>query len=105
MVDWKDKPFYNSQDLMEIVRILRHPGGCSWDMEQTHQSIRRNFLEEAYEAVEAIDNNDLDGLKEELGDVLLQVMFHTSIEEDAGTFTLDDVADGTDIAPSKEIIC
>ena len=94
MVDWKDKPFYNSQDLMEIVRILRHPGGCSWDMEQTHQSIRRNFLEEAYEAVEAIDNNDLDGLKEELGDVLLQVMFHTSIEEDAGTFTLDDVADG-----------
>ena len=94
MVDWKDKPFYNSQDLMEIVRILRHPGGCSWDMEQTHQSIRRNFLEEAYEAVEAIDNNDLDGLKEELGDVLLQVMFHTSIEEDAGTFTLDAVADG-----------
>lgn len=79
---------------MEIVRILRRPGGCPWDQEQTHQSIRRNFLEEAYEAAEAIDNEDMDGLREELGDVLLQVYFHASIEEDAGRFTLDDVADG-----------
>lgn len=79
---------------MEIVRILRHPGGCPWDQEQTHRSIRRNLLEEACEAAEAIDNDDVDGLKEELGDVLLQVYFHTSIEEDAGRFTLDDVADG-----------
>ncbi len=79
---------------MEIVRVLRHPGGCPWDQEQTHQSIRRNFLEETYEVAEAIDREDLDGLKEELGDVLLQVFFHTSIEEDAGRFTLDDVADG-----------
>ena len=94
MVNWVSKSFYNCQDLMEIVRILRHPGGCSWDREQTHQSIRRNFLEEAYEVAEAIDEGSTEHLKEELGDVLLQVMFHTSIEEDAGRFNLDDVADG-----------
>lgn len=94
MVNWSMKKSYNCRDLMEIVRILRHPGGCPWDQEQTHASIRRNFLEEVYEAAEAIDREDLDGLKEELGDVLLQVFFHTSIEEDAGNFNLDDVADG-----------
>ena len=94
MINWTEKKSYNCQDLMEIVRILRHPGGCPWDQEQTHQSIRRNFLEETYEVAEAIDNDDRDGLKEELGDVLLQVMFHSSIEEDAGRFNLDDVADG-----------
>lgn len=94
MVDWPTKAFYDCKDLEKLVRILRHPGGCPWDQEQTHQSIRRNFLEEAYEAVEAIDSGDVDALKEELGDVLLQVCFHASIEEDAGRFTLDDVADG-----------
>ena len=94
MVDFFEKRAYDCQDLREIVRILRHPGGCPWDIEQTHQSIRRNFLEETYEVAEAIDSGDMDGLKEELGDVLLQVMFHASIEEDAGNFNLDDVADG-----------
>ncbi len=94
MVNWSMKNSYDCRDLMEIVRILRHPGGCIWDQEQTHQSIRRNFLEETYEVAEAIDKGDVDGLKEELGDVLLQVFFHTSIEEDAGRFNLDDVADG-----------
>ena len=94
MVNWSTKQFYTCRDLMEIVRILRHPGGCPWDQEQTHQSIRRNFLEETYEVAEAIDNDDMDGLKEELGDVLLQVCFHASIEEDVGRFSLDDVADG-----------
>ena len=94
MVNWSMKKYYNCQDLMEIVRILRNPGGCPWDQEQTHKSLRRNLLEETYEAAEAIDREDLDGLKEELGDVLLQVFFHTSIEEDAGRFNLDDVADG-----------
>lgn len=94
MVNWSMKKSYNCRDLMEIVRILRHPGGCPWDQEQTHASIRRNFLEEVYEAAEAIDREDLDGLKEELGDVLLQVFFHTSIEEDAGRFDLNGVADG-----------
>lgn len=94
MVHWTNKPSYNFQDLQEIVGILRHPGGCAWDMEQTHASIRRNFLEEAYEVAEAIDEGDPEHLKEELGDVLLQVVFHTSIEEDAGRFDLDAVADG-----------
>ena len=89
MVNWSMKKSYNCRDLAEIVRILRHPGGCPWDQEQTHASIRRNFLEEAYEVAEAIDKGDVDGLREELGDVLLQVYFHTSIEEDAGRFTLD----------------
>ena len=94
MVNWSMKKFYTCQDLMELVRVLRHPGGCPWDREQTHRSLRRNLLEETYEAAEAIDREDLDGLKEELGDVLLQVFFHASIEEDAGRFNLDDVADG-----------
>lgn len=94
MVNWTLKSSYNCKDLENVVRILRHPGGCPWDQEQTHQSIRRNFLEETYEVAEAIDSGDVDALKEELGDVLLQVYFHTSIEEDAGRFTLDDVADG-----------
>lgn len=94
MVNWVDKRAYNCQDLREIVRILRHPGGCAWDMEQTHQSIRRNFLEEAYEVAEAIDQDDPEHLKEELGDVLLQVVFHADMEDDAGRFNLDDVADG-----------
>ncbi len=94
MINWSEKKSYDCRDLAEIVRILRHPGGCPWDQEQTHASIRRNLLEEAYEAAEAIDRDDLAGLREELGDVLLQVYFHASIEEDAGRFTLDDVADG-----------
>lgn len=94
MINWSNKTAYNCQDLREIVHILRHPGGCAWDQEQTHQSIRRNFLEEAYEVAEAIDEDSTEHLKEELGDVLLQVVFHSSIEEDAGHFDLDDVADG-----------
>ena len=94
MVDWTEQSSYNIRDLIEIVRILRHPGGCPWDREQTHRSIRRNFLEEAYEVAEAIDEDSTEHLKEELGDVLLQVVFHSSIEEDAGRFDLDDVADG-----------
>ena len=73
---------------------LRAPGGCPWDAEQTHQSIRRNFLEEAYEAVEAIDEGSPEHLKEELGDVLLQVVFHALMEQEAGRFDLDAVADG-----------
>lgn len=94
MVDWVSKSSYEIRDLEKIVRLLRAPGGCPWDREQTHASIRRNFLEEAYEAVEAIDEGDSDHLKEELGDVLLQVFLHACMEEEAGRFTLDDVADG-----------
>ena len=94
MIDLVSKPSYDVDDLKRIVAILRAPGGCQWDGEQTHQSIRRNFLEEAYEVAEAIDENSLEHLKEELGDVLLQVVFHASIEEDAGHYDLNDVADG-----------
>ena len=94
MLDLLSKQSYDVNDLKRIVEILRAPGGCQWDGEQTHQSIRRNFLEEAYEVAEAIDEESTEHLQEELGDVLLQVVFHASIEEDAGRFDLNDVADG-----------
>ena len=94
MIDYEHKNAYTVEDLRAIVRILRAPGGCPWDQEQTHESIRRNFIEEAYEVAEAIDEGSPEHMKEELGDVLLQVLFHASIEEDAGRFNLDDVADG-----------
>ena len=68
---------YSMEDLLRIMELLRAPEGCPWDREQTHQSIRRNMLEEAYEVAEAIDNQDTANLKEELGDVLLQVVFHS----------------------------
>ncbi len=94
MINFERKPTYTVEDLRQIVHLLRAPGGCPWDGAQTHESIRRNFIEEAYEVAEAIDEKDPAHLQEELGDVLLQVLFHASIEEDAGHFTLDDVADG-----------
>ncbi|MBB3114119.1 tetrapyrrole methylase family protein/MazG family protein [Paenibacillus phyllosphaerae] len=77
--------------LHEIVGILRSPEGCPWDREQTHQSIRKNFIEETYEAIEAIDNDDPVGMQEEFGDVILQVMLHSQMEEELGSFTVYDV--------------
>ena len=94
MIDFTEKSRYDLQDLAELVQKLRGPGGCEWDRAQTHLSIRRNFIEEVCEACEAIDQDDPDHLREELGDVLLQVVFHASIEADAGRFTLEDVCDG-----------
>lgn len=94
MIDFVRKESYGLKDLEEIVSLLRAPGGCPWDGEQTHESLRRGLLEESYEVVEAIDEASPEHLKEELGDVLLQVVFHADIEKDAGRFTLDDVADG-----------
>ena len=94
MIDFVRKPRYDYNDLLEIIRLLRSPEGCPWDKVQTHESIRRGLLEEAYEAAEAIDARDTDLLKEELGDVLMQVVFHADIEKDAGRFTMDDVCDG-----------
>lgn len=88
------KENYDVEDLKKLVTYLRSDKGCPWDREQTHASIRRDLLEEAYEVCEAIDQESLPHLKEELGDLLLQVVFHTSMEEDKGNFTLDDVADG-----------
>jgi tetrapyrrole methylase family protein/MazG family protein len=93
MVNFENKDRYGVDDLRKLVTVLRGPGGCPWDAEQTHESIRRNFLEEAYEAAEAIDEKDPNHLCEELGDVLMHVMFHSDIEADAGRFNLDDVAD------------
>ena len=94
MINFVRKPQYGYEDLLEIIRLLRSEDGCPWDKAQTHQSIRRGLLEEAYEAAEAIDNDDPVLLKEELGDVLMQVVFHADIESDAGHFTIDDVCDG-----------
>ena len=94
MVDFECMDSYNIHDLVQIVALLRSPDGCPWDQEQTHESIRRNMLEEAYEAVEAIDEKNPDHLKEELGDLLLQVVMHARIAEEEGYFTMDDVIQG-----------
>ncbi len=94
MIDFVYKSSYDVSDLRHIVKVLRGEGGCPWDREQTHESIRREFVEEVYEVIEAIDEQSPEHLKEELGDVLLQVVFHADMEEDAGRFDLDDVADG-----------
>ncbi|MBO5935233.1 MAG: nucleoside triphosphate pyrophosphohydrolase [Clostridia bacterium] len=93
-VDYKFKDKYNIEDLLDIMRILRAPGGCPWDAEQDHESIKKNFIEETYEVVEAINKKDTELLKEELGDVMLQVVFHAVMEEEKGVFDLGDVADG-----------
>jgi len=92
--DFKLKNSYSVEDLVEIMALLRSENGCPWDREQTHQSIRNNFIEETYEAVEAIDNGDTELLKEELGDVLLQVVFHAQLENEKGSFNFDSVCDG-----------
>lgn len=85
---------YTMADLRQIVERLRGKDGCPWDQVQTHASMRADVLEEVYELVDAIDRNDIENLKEELGDVLLHVVFHSSIEAQAGNFTLDDVIQG-----------
>lgn len=88
------KKLQGFEKLIDVVRQLRDPdSGCPWDLKQTHQSLRPYVLEEAYEMVEAIDSGDLGHLKEELGDVLLQVVLHAQLATDAGNFTADEVAD------------
>lgn len=82
----------NLEELIEIVRTLRSENGCQWDREQTHSSLRPNMIEEAYEAVDAIDNNDMKHLKEELGDVLLQVILHAQIADEEKAFNIEDIA-------------
>lgn len=94
VLDYIKKDSYGFNDLVEIMKILRSPEGCPWDREQDHKSIRQNFIEETYEAIEAIDTEDSELLKEELGDVLLQVVFHSEIEQSQGGFNIDDVCDG-----------
>ena len=74
------------QPLVEVVQKLCSPNGCPWDKVQTHESLRRYFIEETYEVVDAIDNKDMDNLREELGDVLLQIVFHSSLAEKIRSF-------------------
>ena len=93
VLDFLCKESYDLRDFVALVSYLRSPRGYPWDQVQTHESIRRNFLEETYEACEAIDAGDLVHMREELGDVLMQVLFHTDIEREAGHFDIDDVAD------------
>lgn len=88
---YKEK--YGMEDLLAIMELLRSEDGCPWDREQTHESIRKNLIEEAYETAEAIDKADPELLKEELGDLLLQVVFHAQMEAEAGGFGFEDVAD------------
>lgn len=94
MVDFKQKNSYDMLDLIEIMRILREPGGCPWDAEQTHESIKKNLIEETYEVIEAINKNDKELLCEELGDLLMQVVFHAQMEKEDGVFEFNDVTDG-----------
>ena len=93
-MDFPEKSNYTIADLLEIIQILRGEGGCPWDRRQDHRSIRRNVIEEAYEVAEAIDLEDTQLLKEELGDLLMQVVFHAQLEQEVGRFTFDDVCDG-----------
>ncbi len=93
MVEFQQKSNYSIDDLVDIVRLLRSEGGCPWDREQTHESIKSDFIEETCEAIEAIDLKDTELLREELGDVLLQVVFHCRIEEETGSFAFADVCD------------
>ena len=89
MFEFKEK--YNIDDLLEIMALLRSENGCPWDKVQTHESIRTDLIEETYEVCEGIDNNSPEMLREELGDLLLQIVFHSQIEREAGNFTFDDV--------------
>lgn len=84
--------YKNLEELIAVIAKLRSPEGCPWDKEQTHASLRPNMIEEAYEAVDAIDDNDMKHLREELGDVLLQVLLHSQIASENGDFTIEDVA-------------
>lgn len=91
-VDFEIKDKYTIDDLIRLVTVLRTPDGCPWDRAQTHESIKKNFIEETYEVIEAINKNDSESLKEELGDVLLQIALHSEMEREKGVFDFNDVA-------------
>lgn len=94
MVDFVCGPCEGLDKLREVVRILRSPEGCPWDREQTHASLRGGLIEEAYEVTDAIETGDADALQEELGDLLLQVVFHAVLAEEDERFTLGEVIGG-----------
>ena len=95
MVNFVSKLRYDVNDLKTLMKLLRSEQGCAWDREQTHESIRKNLLEEASEAADAISEENTEELLEELGDVLLQVVFHADIAEDDGNFNFDDIVNAT----------
>ena len=88
-----EKEKYDFEDLRAVMKILRSENGCPWDREQDHHSIRSNLIEETYEVVEAIDTENAELLREELGDLLFQIMFHSELEDEAGRFDVYDVTD------------
>lgn len=88
---YEEKQPHDMQELLEIVEVLRSPEGCSWDREQTHESLKKCFLDETEEALQAIDHQDDENLCEELGDVLLQVLLHAQIAKESGAFNFQDV--------------
>lgn len=90
---WPAKQTFDMQPLKDIVRRLREPGGCPWDIAQTHESVRKNLIEETYEVIEAIDLENPDLLCEELGDLLMQVVFHARMSEETGEFSMQDVVE------------
>lgn len=94
MTDFEFKSQYDIDDLIRIMEILRAPGGCPWDAEQTHESIKKNLIEETYEVIEAINKDDKELMCEELGDLLMQVVFHAQMEKENNVFDFDAVADG-----------
>ena len=85
---------YTFEDLKQIMKTLRAENGCPWDRAQDHETLKKHLVEECAEVLEAIDNHDTENLCEELGDVLFQVIFHSEIEEEQNTFTIDDVVNG-----------
>ncbi len=91
MIPYTPKEHYSIADLVEVIRLLRSEDGCPWDKVQTHESIRPDLREETCEVIEAIDTNDTTLLREELGDLLLQVIFHAQIEQERGNFSFDDI--------------
>ena len=91
MLNFEFKEKYDINDLLAIIKILRSENGCPWDKVQTHESIRTDLIEEAYEVCEGIDCNSPEMLREELGDLLLQIAFHSAIETELSNFTFDDV--------------
>lgn len=92
-VDFDFKDRYDINDLISLIALLRAPDGCPWDREQTHFSIKKNFIEEVYEVVDAIENENTDNLREELGDVLMQIALHCEMEREVGSFDFNDVCD------------
>lgn len=93
MVDFEPKEKYDLSDFIKLIAFLRSEKGCPWDREQTHESIKMNLLEEAYELFEALEGSDEDHLIEELGDLLMQVIFHSRIAEEGNRFNIDTVSD------------